>query len=160
MQAINWPSLAWTMFMFIEHWPNIDHPEVTWKRCFTPTPTLSPTPPIWSGNRRWVGSGEKKYGISDCGWKVKMYAGPIIIIFAFSLLVAFLLCQVAFSFFLCQGAQSDLWYTCISRTDPAHWLRNVVRTLMNPCYSFFSLHFRSARWSIWGRSLPRWWRSR
>ena len=68
MQAINWPSLAWTMFMFIEHWPNIDHPEVTWKRCFTLTSTLLPMLPIWSGNRRWVGSGEKKYGISDCGW--------------------------------------------------------------------------------------------
>ena len=33
--------------------------------------------------------------VSHCRTKVKMYAGPIIIIFAFSLLVAFLLCQVA-----------------------------------------------------------------
>ena len=55
--------------------------------------------------------------VSHCGTKVKMYAGPIIIIFAFSLLVAFLLCQVApflFPFSFQLHNLCSFW--CISRT--------------------------------------------
>ena len=55
--------------------------------------------------------------VSHCRTKVKMYAGPIIIIFAFSLLVAFLLCQVApflFPFSFQLHNLCSLWF--ISRT--------------------------------------------